>query len=141
MIIENMHWTDPTSLEVFSLVVNRIKTLRVLLVVTFRPEFEPPWIGRPHVTAVTLSRLPDRDVEAMIDHIVGNQALPASLRPNIVERTDSIFPRQGPHDGIGQRRSSVRMMCGSSQKNAGDDRCDRSLSRQRQPAQGCRSWA
>ena len=50
MIFEDAHWTDPTSLEVFGRIVERIRTLRALLVVTFRPEFEPPWIGRPYVT-------------------------------------------------------------------------------------------
>ena len=57
MIFEDAHWTDPTSLEVFGRTVDRIANLRVLLIVTFRPEFEPPWIGRPHVTALTLNRL------------------------------------------------------------------------------------
>ena len=54
MIFEDVHWTDPTSLELFGRVVARIATLRVLLIVTFRPEFDPPWIGRPHVTALTI---------------------------------------------------------------------------------------
>jgi class 3 adenylate cyclase len=60
MIFEDAHWADPTSLEVFSRLVERIATLRVLLIVTFRPEFEPPWIGRPHVTALTTSWRHDR---------------------------------------------------------------------------------
>jgi class 3 adenylate cyclase len=50
-IFEDAHWTDPTSLELFSRTVDRIRTLRALLIVTFRPEFDPPWIGRPYVTA------------------------------------------------------------------------------------------
>ena len=57
MIFEDAHWADPTSLEAFGRAVDRIATLRVLLIVTFRPEFEPPWIGQPHVTALTLNRL------------------------------------------------------------------------------------
>ena len=57
MIFEDAHWTDPTSLEAFGRVVDRIRSLPVLLIVTFRPEFEPPWIGRPHVTALTINRL------------------------------------------------------------------------------------
>ena len=57
MIFEDAHWTDPTSLEVFGRIVDRIKTLPVLLIVTFRPEFDPPWVGRPHVTSLTLNRL------------------------------------------------------------------------------------
>ena len=90
MIFEDAHWTDPTSLEVFGRVVDRIRTLRVLLIVTFRPEFEPPWIGRPYVTALTLNRLAERDIGAMIDGVVGNKPLPANIRQDIIERTDGI---------------------------------------------------
>jgi hypothetical protein len=49
------NWSDPTSLEAFGRAVDRIASHRVLLIVTFRPEFESPWIGRPHVTALTHS--------------------------------------------------------------------------------------
>ncbi len=90
MIFEDAHWTDPTSLELFGRVVDRIANLRVLLIVTFRPEFEPPWIGRPHVTALTLNRLAQRDIDAMIDGVVGNKQLPANIRQDIIERTDGI---------------------------------------------------
>ena len=90
MIFEDAHWTDPTSLEAFGRAVDRIATLRVLLIVTFRPEFEPPWIGRPHVTALTINRLAQREVDAMIDRVVGNKMLPASIRQDIIERTDGI---------------------------------------------------
>ena len=62
MIFEDVHWIDPTSLELLRRAVERLKTLRVLLVVTFRPEFEPPWIGRHHVTALILNRLGDREI-------------------------------------------------------------------------------
>ena len=57
MIFEDAHWIDPTSLELFGRIVDRIPILRVLLIVTYRPEFEAPWIGRPHVTTLTLNRL------------------------------------------------------------------------------------
>jgi predicted ATPase len=90
MIFEDAHWTDPTSLEVFGRIVDRITTLRVLLIVTFRPEFEPPWIGRPHVTALTLNRLAQRQVDTIIDRVVGNKLLPANIRRNIIERSDGI---------------------------------------------------
>jgi class 3 adenylate cyclase/predicted ATPase len=90
MIFEDAHWADPTSLEVFSRLVERIATLRVLLIVTFRPEFEPPWIGRPHVTALTLNRLAQREVGALIDRVVGNKLLPANIRQDIIERSDGI---------------------------------------------------
>jgi class 3 adenylate cyclase/predicted ATPase len=90
MSFEDAHWTDPTSLEVFGRVVDRIATLRVVLIVTFRSEFEPPWVGRPHVTALTLNRLTRREIDAMIDRVVGNKPIPASVRHDIIERTDGI---------------------------------------------------
>ena len=90
MIFEDAHWTDPTSLEAFGRAVDRIRTLRVLLIVTYRPEFEPPWIGRPHVTALTINRWAERDIDAMIDGVVGNKHLPASVRQDIIERSDGI---------------------------------------------------
>jgi class 3 adenylate cyclase/predicted ATPase len=90
VIFEDAQWTDPTSLEVFGRAVDRIRALRVLLIVTFRPEFAPPWIGRPHVTALTINRLADRDIGAMIDGVLGNTLLPADIRQDIIERTDGI---------------------------------------------------
>jgi class 3 adenylate cyclase/predicted ATPase len=90
MIFEDAHWSDPTSLETFGRVVDRVRSLPVLLIVTFRPEFEPPWIGRPYVTALTINRMAQRDIEAMVDHVVGNKILPASIRKDIIERTDGI---------------------------------------------------
>ena len=60
MIFEDAHWIDPTSLEALSRIVDRIRTLRVLLIVTYRPEFEPPWVGRSYVTALSLNRLGER---------------------------------------------------------------------------------
>ena len=52
MVLEDVHWADPTSLEVFGRAVDQIRTLRVLLLTTFRPEFDAPWVGRPYVTAL-----------------------------------------------------------------------------------------
>jgi class 3 adenylate cyclase/predicted ATPase len=90
MIFEDAQWIDPTSLEVLGRAADRIATLRVLLIVTFRPEFEPPWIGQPHVTSLTINRLAQREVGAMIDRVVGNKLLPASIKQDIIERTDGI---------------------------------------------------
>jgi predicted ATPase/class 3 adenylate cyclase len=90
MILEDAHWADPSSLELLSRTLDRIAGLRVLLIVTFRPEFEPPWIGRPYVTALTINRLGNREVGAMIDRMIGNKPLPASIRQDIVDRTDGI---------------------------------------------------
>jgi predicted ATPase len=60
------------------------------VIVTFRPEFEPSWIGRPCVTALTLNRLAQREVDTMIDRVVGNKLIPANIRQGIIERTDGI---------------------------------------------------
>jgi predicted ATPase len=90
MIFEDAQWIDPTSLELFSRVVDRIPTLRVLLIMTYRPEFQPPWLGRPYVTALTINRLTEREADAMIDRIVGTNQLPASIRKSIIERSDGI---------------------------------------------------
>ena len=88
MIFEDAHWADPTRLEVLGRAVDRIAALRALLIVMFRPEFDPPWIGQPHVTALPINRLAQREVVAIIDHLVGNKELPADVIAEIVERTD-----------------------------------------------------
>ena len=90
MIVEDVHWSDPTSLEAFGRAVDRIASNRVLLIVTFRPEFESPWVGRPHVTFLSINRLAQRDIDVMIDGVIGNKSLPASIRKDIIERTDGI---------------------------------------------------
>jgi class 3 adenylate cyclase/predicted ATPase len=90
MIFEDAHWSDPTSLEAFGRIVDRIATFRALLIVTFRPDFDAPWIGQAHVTVLSLNRLTQHEVAAMIDHLVGNKELPAGVRQDIVERTDGI---------------------------------------------------
>jgi class 3 adenylate cyclase len=90
MIFEDARWTDPTSLETFGRVVDRVCFLPVLLIVTFRPEFDAPWIGRPYVAAVTLNRLAQRDIEEIINGVVGNKLIPAVVRKDIIERTDGI---------------------------------------------------
>jgi class 3 adenylate cyclase/predicted ATPase len=90
IIFEDAHWADPTSLELFGRIVDKIPNFRALLIVTYRPEFDPPWIGRPHVAALTLNRLGEREIAAMIDRVTGNISLPKSIRQDIIERTDGI---------------------------------------------------
>src|SRR5208282_1843983 len=67
MIFEDVHWIDPTSLEALNRTVDRVKTLPVLLILTFRPEFNAPWMGLSDVTSLTLNRLGERDIASMID--------------------------------------------------------------------------
>jgi len=90
MIVEDVHWSDPTSLEAFGRAVDRVASYRVLMLVTFRPEFEPPWIGRPHVTALTINRLVQRDIAAIVDGVAGNKFLPSNIRQDIIDRTYGI---------------------------------------------------
>jgi predicted ATPase len=90
MIFEDAHWTDPTSLEAFGRIVDGIKALPVLLIVTFRPEFNAPWVGQSHVTSLTLNRLAEREAAAIIAGLAGNKVLPADVLAEIVERTDGI---------------------------------------------------
>jgi len=90
MIFEDAHWVDPTSLEVLGRAVDRIATLHVLLVVTFRPEFNAPWVGQSHVTSLTLNRLGEREAAAIIARLVENKELPAAVMAEIVERSDGI---------------------------------------------------
>jgi predicted ATPase len=90
MILDDAHWIDATSLELFGRIVDKIPSLRVLLIVTYRPEFEPPWIGQPHVSTLTLNRLGAREIGAMIDRVAGNKPLPVAIKRDIVERTDGI---------------------------------------------------
>jgi class 3 adenylate cyclase/predicted ATPase len=90
ILFEDAQWSDPTSLEALGRVMDLIATLPVMVVVTFRPEFDPPWIGQPHSTALTINRLGRCEVSAMIDHIARDSMLSASIREDIIERTDGI---------------------------------------------------
>jgi predicted ATPase len=90
MIFEDLHWIDPTSLEAVGRTGDRLRKLAVLLIVTYRPEFEPPWIGRPYVTALALNRLGEREITAMIERVTGNKALSESIIQDIIERTDGV---------------------------------------------------
>jgi class 3 adenylate cyclase/tetratricopeptide (TPR) repeat protein len=90
MIVEDAHWIDPTTLEVFGRTVDRIKALPTLLIVTFRPEFNAPWMGQSHVTSLTLNRLGEREAAAIIACLLRNKELPADVMTEIVEHTDGI---------------------------------------------------
>jgi predicted ATPase len=89
-IFEDVHWVDPSSRALLDLMVARVRTLPVLLVITFRPEFQPPWHDQSHVTNVALTRLGGRDVAALIQGIAGNMPLGSDVMAEIVDRTDGI---------------------------------------------------
>jgi len=87
---EDVHWSDPTTLESLDLLIDRVPALQVLVLITFRPEFTRPWIGRPHVTLLSLSRLPPRQRAEMIALVTGGKPLPKEIADEIVDRTDGV---------------------------------------------------
>jgi predicted ATPase/class 3 adenylate cyclase len=89
-IFEDIHWIDPTSFEALDRTVELIRQLPVLLLMTFRPEFDPPWVGQPHVTMMALRRLEQDDVSVLVDTIAGGTVLPPEIVSEIVERTDGV---------------------------------------------------
>src|SRR5262249_15454481 len=88
LVFEDAHWADATSLEVLDLTVERMRQLSVLALFTFRPEFEPPWVGLPNVSTLTLGRLDRDDVENMVARVTGGRVLPAEVMKQIVAKTD-----------------------------------------------------
>jgi class 3 adenylate cyclase/tetratricopeptide (TPR) repeat protein len=90
LVVEDAHWADPTSLELFELIVERASSLPLVAIVTFRPEFVPPWVGRSQVTLVSLSRLSRRLRAEMIVHVTGGKVLPQEIVDQITDRTDGV---------------------------------------------------
>src|SRR5262249_28883747 len=90
MIFEDVHWIDPTSLEALGRAVDKISILGVLLIVTYRPEFQPPWTGQPYVTALTVNRLGRREIASLVQRVTGNKPLSEKLKQDIIERTDGV---------------------------------------------------
>jgi predicted ATPase len=90
LVFEDAQWTDQTSLELLERAAERVPNLPVLMVITFRPEFEPPWIGQAQVTSLTLSRLGQRDTASLVERLAEGKVLPAEITERIVERTDGI---------------------------------------------------
>jgi predicted ATPase len=88
MVFEDVHWSDPTTRESLDLLLDRVPTLRALVILTSRPEFAPPWVGRPHLTLLSLSRLPPRQRAEMIKHVTRGKVLPKEIADQIVDRTD-----------------------------------------------------
>jgi predicted ATPase len=90
MVFEDIHWSDPTTRESLDLLIDRVPALRVLVIITFRPEFAPPWVGRPHVTLLSLNRLPPRHRAEMIMGVTGGRALPREIANQVIDRTDGV---------------------------------------------------
>ena len=90
LIMEDLHWVDPSTLEWLSLLIDQIPTTRVLMLLTFRPDFQPPWAVRSHLTHLTLGRLSPRQTEGMIGQVVGGKPLPAEVMQQVVATTDGV---------------------------------------------------
>jgi predicted ATPase len=90
IIFEDLHWIDPTSLELLALAVERVQHLRVLLLVTARAEFTPPWPGHAHITTIPLTRLNRRNGAALIERITAGKPLPPEVVNQILARTDGV---------------------------------------------------
>ena len=90
MIFEDAHWIDPSSRELLDTTIERVARLPVLLVITFRPEFHPPWTGQTRVSTLNLSRLGRREGAALAVSVAGDNMLPEKIVEEIIERTDGI---------------------------------------------------
>jgi predicted ATPase len=90
LVFEDAHWIDPTSRELLDLTIERVGSLPVLLIVTFRPEFQPPWTGQPQVTILALNRLDRRDRTALVEQIAGGKVLPDEVIAQIADRAEGV---------------------------------------------------
>jgi tetratricopeptide (TPR) repeat protein len=90
VIVEDVHWADPTSLELLTMTLEQVPRLRVLLLITARPEFTPPWPGHAHVTTISLTRLNRRNGAALIERVTAGKTLPKEVLDQILARTDGV---------------------------------------------------
>jgi tetratricopeptide (TPR) repeat protein len=90
LLFEDAHWADPTTLEVLDLLIDRVRTVPLLVVLTHRPEFQSRWSGQGHVGALNLSKLTRAQSAAMVSALAGGMALPAALQEQILTRTDGV---------------------------------------------------
>ena len=89
-VMEDLHWVDPSTQELLSLLVDQGPTARILALLTFRPDFSPPWTGRAHLTQVTLNRLPRRQAAEMTSQVVHGKMLPNEVVEQVVAKTDGV---------------------------------------------------
>jgi predicted ATPase len=89
-VMEDLHWVDPSTLELLSLLVDQGPTARILTLFTFRPDFRPPWTGRAHLTQLTVNRLPRRQAVEVIRQVAHGKGLPSEVVEQIVAKTDGV---------------------------------------------------
>jgi len=88
-VAEDLHWADASSLELLDLIVDQGPTVPILTLLTFRPDFTPPWTGRAYLTYMTLNRLTPRQTADMVEH-VAEKALPGEVLEQVVAKTDGV---------------------------------------------------
>jgi predicted ATPase/class 3 adenylate cyclase len=89
-VYEDVHWADPTTRELLGLLIDRVRRLFALVLITFRPQFDPPWTGEGHVTQLQLNRLGRREGAALVERITGGKALPNNVLEQILSKTDGV---------------------------------------------------
>jgi predicted ATPase/class 3 adenylate cyclase len=90
IVVEDLQWIDPSSLEMLDTLVNHAAGLPLLVLFTFRPEFSPPWPPRPNLAQLGLARLSHRQVEQLLKQLTGGKILPPELRRHILAKTDGV---------------------------------------------------
>jgi class 3 adenylate cyclase/tetratricopeptide (TPR) repeat protein len=90
LIVEDLHWVDPSALELLGLLIDQTPTARILTLLTCRPEFRPSWPIRAHVSHLTLSRLPRPHVEQMVERVTAGKPLPVEVTQQVVVKTDGV---------------------------------------------------
>jgi predicted ATPase len=89
-ILEDLHWTDPTTLELLNLVLDQTPTASLLTVLTCRPTFQPSWTHRSYLTEMSVTRLSPPQVARMVERVAGEKTLPTEVLQQIVEKTDGV---------------------------------------------------
>jgi predicted ATPase len=101
MVFEDAHWVDPSSRELLDLTIDRVARIPVLLVMTFRPEFQRSWSGQPYVTIMALNRLGERESTALVERLAGDAGLSRELVDEIlIGQIDSVIGREFSYDLI-----------------------------------------
>jgi TOMM system kinase/cyclase fusion protein len=89
-IVEDLHWVDPSTLEYLTLLSEQVATARIFALFTFRPDFTPPWPMRSHLNQIMIGRLPQKQVELMVERVANNKPLPPEVVQNITAKTDGV---------------------------------------------------
>jgi predicted ATPase len=89
-VMEDLHWVDPSTLELLTLLVDQVPTARILALFTCRPDFSPPWTGRAHLTQMTLNRLPRRQAAELTGRVAHGKVLPPEVIEHVVAKTDGV---------------------------------------------------